>query len=80
MMVRSSCWSTVSAPPPRKSPPPPCRITAARWSWDMSTFGKGTVQSLNPLRPFVWPANASATNDPGTVKITIRKFYRVSGA
>ncbi len=47
---------------------------------DISTFGKGTVQNLNPLRPFVWPATASATNDPGTVKITIRKFYRVSGA
>ena len=47
---------------------------------DFSTFGKGTVQNLNPLRPFVWPANASATNDPGTAKITIRKFYRVSGA
>jgi carboxyl-terminal processing protease len=47
---------------------------------DISTHGKGTVQNLNPLRPFVRPANASATNDPGTVKITIRKFYRVSGA
>ena len=48
---------------------------------DISTFGKGTVQNLNPLRPFfVRPATASATNDPGTVKITIRKFYRVSGA
>jgi carboxyl-terminal processing protease len=47
---------------------------------DISTFGKGTVQNLNPLRPFVWPATPSATNDPGTVKITIRKFYRVSGA
>jgi carboxyl-terminal processing protease len=35
---------------------------------------------LNPLRPFVWPTTVSATNDPGTVKITIRKFYRVSGA
>ncbi len=46
---------------------------------DISTFGKGTVQNLNPLLPF-WPASASATNDPGTVKITIRKFYRVSGA
>jgi len=47
---------------------------------DISTFGKGTVQNLNPLRPFVWPASPTATNDPGTVKITIRKFYRVSGA
>ncbi len=47
---------------------------------DSSTHGKGTVQNLNPLKPFVWPATASATNDPGTVKITIQKFYRVSGA
>jgi carboxyl-terminal processing protease len=47
---------------------------------DISTFGKGTVQNLNPLRPYVWPSNPSATNDPGTVKITIRKFYRISGA
>jgi len=47
---------------------------------DSSTYGKGTVQSLNPLRPFIWSANESATNDPGAVKITIRKFYRVSGA
>jgi carboxyl-terminal processing protease len=38
------------------------------------------VQNLNPLRPFIWSANESATNDPGTVKITIRKFYRISGA
>ena len=47
---------------------------------DTSTFGKGTVQSLNQLKPFIWPANASATNDPGTLKITVRKFYRVTGA
>jgi carboxyl-terminal processing protease len=47
---------------------------------DTSTHGKGTVQKPTPLRPFVWPATASATNDPGTLKITINKFYRVSGA
>jgi carboxyl-terminal processing protease len=35
---------------------------------------------LNPLRPFIWSANESPSNDPGTIKITIRKFYRVSGA
>ena len=45
-----------------------------------STHGKGTVQNINPLRPFVRPVNASATNDPGQIKITIRKFYRISGA
>jgi carboxyl-terminal processing protease len=47
---------------------------------DTSTYGKGTVQNLNPLRPFIWTADESVSNDPGTVKITIRKFYRVSGA
>ena len=43
---------------------------------DTSTFGKGTVQQVFPLWPFI----ASATNDPGTVKITRDKFYRISGA
>lgn len=43
---------------------------------DISTHGKGTVQNLNPLKQFM----VDATNDPGTIKITIRKFYRVSGA
>ncbi len=47
---------------------------------DISTHGKGTVQSLNPLKPFVWSSDKNATNDPGDLKITIRKFYRVSGA
>jgi len=47
---------------------------------DTSTYGKGTVQNLNPLRPFIWSADESASNNPGTVKITIRKFYRISGA
>jgi carboxyl-terminal processing protease len=43
---------------------------------DTSTHGKGTVQNLNMLKLFM----PNATNDPGTIKITIRKFYRVSGA
>jgi len=43
---------------------------------DTSTHGKGTVQNLNVLKQYM-PA---ITNDPGTLKITIRKFYRVSGA
>ena len=47
---------------------------------DVSTHGKGTIQQLQPLRPFVWPANSDATNDPGMLKITKGKFYRVSGA
>ena len=44
---------------------------------DNTTHGKGTVQSLIQLNPFVSP---SSTNDPGELKITISKFYRVSGA
>jgi carboxyl-terminal processing protease len=47
---------------------------------DTSTHGKGTVQSLTSLKNFIWPATPTATNDPGTLKITIRKFYRVTGA
>jgi carboxyl-terminal processing protease len=43
---------------------------------DISTHGKGTVQQLDPLKPFF----LGSTNDPGELKITIRKFYRVSGA
>ncbi|HUB87645.1 MAG TPA: carboxy terminal-processing peptidase [Verrucomicrobiae bacterium] len=43
---------------------------------DTSTFGKGTVQQVFPLAPFI-PFDP---NDPGTVKITRDKFYRVNGA
>jgi carboxyl-terminal processing protease len=46
---------------------------------DISTHGKGTVQSLTRLNNFIWPATPAATNDPGTLKITIRKFYRING-
>lgn len=45
---------------------------------DLSTHGKGTVQNLNPLRYAMRPS-PSSTNDPGTLKITRGKFYRVSG-
>ena len=47
---------------------------------DTSTFGKGTVQQLQPLQGLIMPATPTATNDPGVVKITIHKFYRVTGA
>lgn len=46
---------------------------------DVSTHGKGTVQSLNKLEPYLRGKLSSATNDPGAIKLTIRKFYRVSG-
>ena len=32
------------------------------------------------LNTRVWPATSKDTNDPGTLKLTISKFYRVTGA
>jgi carboxyl-terminal processing protease len=47
---------------------------------DVSTHGKGTVQSLNPLQNYLRMSEMETTNDPGTLKFTIKKFYRASGA
>ncbi len=47
---------------------------------DKSTHGKGTVQNLTPLRQLMRRPNLTGTNDPGSLKMTIRKFYRPSGA
>jgi carboxyl-terminal processing protease len=47
---------------------------------DSTTHGKGTVQSLLQLRPYFRLNGIAVTNDPGALKITIRKFYRASGA
>jgi carboxyl-terminal processing protease len=48
---------------------------------ESSTHGKGTVQAVNPLRPFMHLRDESLmTNDPGALKLTIKKFYRISGA
>jgi carboxyl-terminal processing protease len=46
---------------------------------DSATHGKGTVQSLIRLDPYTRPFSRS-TNNPGAVKLTIRKFYRASGS
>ena len=43
---------------------------------DASTHGKGTVQSVNPLSNYL---RTPPTNDPGALKLTIKKFYRASG-
>jgi carboxyl-terminal processing protease len=47
---------------------------------DSSTHGKGTVQSLIRLKPIMDRYQSSPSNDPGALKITIRKFYRANGA
>jgi carboxyl-terminal processing protease len=44
---------------------------------DSSTHGKGTVQSVQPLRI---RGRTTGANDPGALKLTIKKFYRPSGA
>lgn len=44
---------------------------------DKSTFGKGTVQSVLELNQYLPPAYRSYK--PGALKLTVQKFYRVSG-
>jgi carboxyl-terminal processing protease len=44
---------------------------------EKSTFGKGTVQSVLELNSYLPPAYR--TYKPGALKLTIQKFYRVSG-
>jgi carboxyl-terminal processing protease len=51
---------------------------------DSATHGKGTVQSVQALKdPMIRLGLANylqQTNEPGALKITIKKFYRASGA
>jgi carboxyl-terminal processing protease len=47
---------------------------------DEMTHGKGTVQSLVNLSQYIGNANTPAGFNPGALKVTIRKFYRASGA
>jgi carboxyl-terminal processing protease len=44
---------------------------------DKSTFGKGTVQSVLELEEYLPPAYRAIR--PGALKLTVQKFYRVSG-
>ncbi len=48
---------------------------------DASTHGKGTVQSVLSLVPYMqFLTKGHVVGDPGALKITIKKFYRPSGA
>jgi carboxyl-terminal processing protease len=47
---------------------------------DSSTHGKGTVQTVIQLKPIMQSYGLAVTNEPGALKITIRKFYRPSGS
>ena len=46
---------------------------------DSSTHGKGTVQTLLELAPYLKSSNPEASFNPGAIKVTIRKFYLPSG-
>jgi carboxyl-terminal processing protease len=52
---------------------------------DHSTFGKGTVQTMQPLQPYLDQylrhnhMDYDTNYDPGSLKITIKKFYRAGG-
>jgi carboxyl-terminal processing protease len=46
---------------------------------DKTTFGKGTVQTVQPLSPFMKEERMPMTSDPGSLHVTIKKFYRASG-
>ena len=47
---------------------------------DNSTYGKGSVQTVIPLANLTDQHRIAHSFDPGALKITIRKFYRPSGA
>ena len=46
---------------------------------DHSTFGKGTVQTMQPLSSWLDLKHLQYTHDPGKLKVTIKKFYRAGG-
>ena len=47
---------------------------------DKATFGKGTVQTMQKLAPYLDQKHLQYTYDPGALKWTIRKFYRAGGS
>lgn len=47
---------------------------------ESATHGKGTVQQVIRLSPFMARRGLRIESDPGALKLTIQKFYRPSGA
>jgi carboxyl-terminal processing protease len=47
---------------------------------EKATFGKGTVQTLAALDRYIDPRGLPKNYDPGTLRLTIRKFYRAGGS
>ncbi len=47
---------------------------------DEKTHGKGTVQHIRSLKPQLRKSSLFKNRDPGSLKLTVSKFYRVTGA
>ncbi len=47
---------------------------------DSATFGKGTVQTIEPLGQIMEQLQAKTDSNPGELKYTIEKFFRPSGS
>ena len=47
---------------------------------DKATFGKGTVQSVVPMSNYMRLRRMPFSYDPGSLKVTIKKFYRAGGS
>jgi carboxyl-terminal processing protease len=47
---------------------------------DKATFGKGTVQTVDPMSAIMSRQHIPFAYDPGSLKITIKKFYRAGGS
>lgn len=47
---------------------------------DTHTFGKGTVQTVIPLREHMERSGVKLTSEPGALKLTVQKFYRATGS
>jgi carboxyl-terminal processing protease len=47
---------------------------------DKSTFGKGTVQSVVAMSNLMTMRRLPFSYDPGSLKVTIKKFYRAGGS
>lgn len=47
---------------------------------DTSTFGKGSVQTIQPLDELMQRQGIKMDTDPGALKYTIQKFFRPSGS
>jgi len=47
---------------------------------EASTYGKGTVQVVQPLKEVMSGNRIQTSVDPGTLHLTVQKFYRASGA